>query len=450
MQTIKENTSQTNALSNSIVSPDNLKVCKDKLRAKLKNPGTINVSSTKNNVHSGSKKASPLNNPICKIDSVHSELDIKEDPIYESPTETTNYEQNNYDSTNPQQNYYYVIPHNPGISGESQNAPLVQTNTFVQEMTPQVPAQAYYVLPGAQPNYVMQNSPANLLSATEQQPQSVFQQHQSVYQSQSCSPMMMTQSYVNNVNCVSYGGHVIAAVQPSSIAPRSSMMNSQNPISTSKSQNRLLAPQPKSSYPNYPRGAVIRSSNPPVRGACNRPANPRGFIARGMGPRMGSRMSNPQSVQAAPRQRTPQISNTEKSSGQKTTSLIVLSDDDDEIEMIITEKTPDTASAVEKSTPRKTIDQSRQKPRITSDITLASSKNIIPPQIIQRMSQGGISITPIKNTPPPQANANTQLVVVVNETGSHYALALPNGSKLILTPEQVAQIRASNGGKLIL
>ncbi|XP_020297135.1 uncharacterized protein LOC109861754 isoform X2 [Pseudomyrmex gracilis] len=422
MQTIKENTSQTNAQSNRIVSPDNLKIW--------------------------NKKTSPPNNPICKIDSVHSELDIKEDPIYESAAETTNYEQNSYDPMNPQQNYYYVIPHNPGISGESQNAPLVQTNTFVQEMTPQVPAQAYYVLPGAQPNYVMQNSSANLLSATEQQP--VFQQHQSVYQSQSCSPMMVTQSYVNNVNCMSYGGHVIASVQPSSIAPRSPMINSQNSIPTSKPQNRLLAPQPKLSYPNYPRGAVIRSSNPPVRGACNRPANPRGFVARGMGPR--SRMSNPQSVQAAPRQQTPQISITEKSSGQKTTSLIVLSDDDDEIEMIITEKTPpDTASAVEKSTSRKTVDQqSRQKPRITSDITLASSKSIIPPQIIQRMSQGGISITPIKNTPPPQANTNTQLVVVVNETGSHYALALPNGSKLILTPEQVAQIRASNGGKLIL
>lgn len=97
------------------------------------------------------------------------------------------------------------------------------------------------------------------------------------------------------------------------------------------------------------------------------------------------------------------------------------------------------------------VNQPKQKPVITSDITVASAKDVIPPQIIQRMSQGGISITPIKNTPPsPTTNTNTQLVVVVNETGNHYALALPNGSKLILTPEQVAQIRASNGGKLIL
>ncbi|XP_011859935.1 PREDICTED: putative uncharacterized protein DDB_G0287457, partial [Vollenhovia emeryi] len=146
-----------------------------------------------------------------------------------------------------------------------------------------------------------------------------------------------------------------------------------------------------------------------------------------------------------------------ENSGQKVTSLIMLSDSDDEIEMIVMEKTPTTSA--EKATPanrarlsesQRAANQSRQKPTITSDITVPSTKGILSPQIIQRMSQGGISITPVKNNPPSTTNANTQLVVVVNETGSHYALALPNGSKLILTPEQVAQIRASNGGKLIL
>lgn len=136
-------------------------------------------------------------------------------------------------------------------------------------------------------------------------------------------------------------------------------------------------------------------------------------------------------------------------SGQKTTSLIVLSDSDDEIEMIITEKTgPETETTKTKTVPRR--NQIQKKTTVTSDITVAKPKSAIPPQIMQRMSQGGISITPVKPAQPAVQNTSTQLVVVVNETGSHYALALPNGSKLILTPEQVAQIRASNGGKLIL
>ncbi|KAJ8686886.1 hypothetical protein QAD02_022680 [Eretmocerus hayati] len=75
----------------------------------------------------------------------------------------------------------------------------------------------------------------------------------------------------------------------------------------------------------------------------------------------------------------------------------------------------------------------------------------LPIELLQRVNEGGISISPIKPAPAPIITAqSTQIVVVVNETGSHYALALPNGSKLILTPEQVAQIRASNGGKLVL
>ena len=137
-------------------------------------------------------------------------------------------------------------------------------------------------------------------------------------------------------------------------------------------------------------------------------------------------------LQIAPRMPAPNSKSAQTKSttaqGQQATSLIVLSDSDDEVEMIVTEKSAKTAPA-----------PAQKKPIA------------IPPELMQRMSEGGISISPIKPAQPAAtANQNTQLVVVVNETGSHYALALPNGSKLILTPEQVAQIRASNGGKLVL
>lgn len=124
--------------------------------------------------------------------------------------------------------------------------------------------------------------------------------------------------------------------------------------------------------------------------------------------------------------------------GTKTTSLIVLSDSDDEIEMIIEEKAP-------------TITTNRNILPKPSPQPIQPKKPQLPAELVQRMSEGNISISPIKPAQPAvSVSPSTQLVVVVNETGSHYALALPNGSKLILTPEQVAQIRASNGGKLVL
>ncbi|KAI4479552.1 hypothetical protein M0804_010949 [Polistes exclamans] len=125
----------------------------------------------------------------------------------------------------------------------------------------------------------------------------------------------------------------------------------------------------------------------------------------------------------------------------KTTSLIILSDSDDEIE-ILNEKIDDNENSKKNKTLSKPI-------TVPDDIANSSLKNIIPQEFMQRINQGCISITPIKPTQQTQS-APTQLVVVVNETGNYYALALPNGSKLILTPEQVAQIRASNGGKLVL
>ncbi|XP_043488489.1 serine/threonine-protein kinase pakD-like isoform X2 [Polistes fuscatus] len=124
----------------------------------------------------------------------------------------------------------------------------------------------------------------------------------------------------------------------------------------------------------------------------------------------------------------------------KFTSLIILSDSDDEIE-ILNEKIDN-----ENNEKEKTLSESITVP---DDIANSSLKNIIPQEFMQRINQGCISITPIKSTQQTQSTP-TQLVVVVNETGNYYALALPNGSKLILTPEQVAQIRASNGGKLVL
>jgi len=348
---------------------------------------------------------------------VHSELDIKdENPMYESNT-TNHYEQISYGPANSQQNYYYVMPQNSGI---------VTQGAIIQGIAPQAPHAAYYM----QQPYIMQSPRGKYLSAQQQQP---------VYQQQ--GPPMMVQPYVNNANYITY------ATQPQTeymIAPgpMTNQPNPQNPgHRVPRPQNRYnqnnkhATPRQNSQHLN---GATIRNNSTPVRGNSQRPVNSK----KGDVPlsRARRKISQPSSTE---------------NSGQKVTSLIVLSDSDDEIEMIIMEKNP--TNTTEKTIPtrarssesQKIANQSKQKPTITSDITVPSTKSILSPQIIQRMSQGGISITPVKNNPPP-TNTNTQLVVVVNETGSHYALALPNGSKLILTPEQVAQIRASNGGKLIL
>lgn len=370
----------------------------------------------------------PSTDTICKIESVksvHSELDIKdESPMYESnPTITSHYEQSSYGPVNPQQNYYYVMPQNPET---------VPQGPIVQGVMSQTPPGAYYMRP-----YIMQ-TPRNKFLPSEHQQQPIYRQQ---------SPqIMITQSYINNSSYVPY------VTQPQAQYPQAALQpNLQNPLySVPKPQNRhsqnnkSATPRQNSQHPN---GAATKNNSTPVRGRCQRSANSK--VVKGDVP--------PQPL-SKPRRRPSQISSTENNK-QKVTSLIMLSDSDDEIEMIIMEKeTPTTIAEKASSTDRvrklesqRIAIQSKQKPTITSDITVPSTKGILSPQIIQRMSQGGISITPVKNNPPsPTTNANTQLVVVVNETGSHYALALPNGSKLILTPEQVAQIRASNGGKLIL
>ncbi|KYQ46257.1 hypothetical protein ALC60_14679 [Trachymyrmex zeteki] len=428
VQNITENTAQSNVASD--VSHPNAKIIKDKLKDKLKDNkpenaaasqilGNTVTSATQSNTN---KREVPSMDTICKIESVksvHSELDIKDEgPVYESNPNATSqqYEQSNYEPTNPQQKYYYMVPPNPG---------MVPQGAIIQGAVTQAPHATYYM----QQPYIIQAPQGKYLPPPQQQQQFVYQQQ---------SPQIMAPPYVNNTNYVSY---VAVATQPQTeymVAPglMTNQPNSQNPIHCApRLQNRHIQnnrqPAPRQNLQHL-NGTIIRST--PVRG--QRPTNSKNV---------------PLSRQ---RQKTSQTSSTENSS-QKVTSLIMLSDSDDEIEMIIMEKTPNTsektsANRARLSESQRIANQFRQKPTITSDITVPSTKGILSPQIIQRMSQGGISITPVKNNPPPTTNPNTQLVVVVNETGSHYALALPNGSKLILTPEQVAQIRASNGGKLIL
>jgi len=395
------------------------------------------------------KKRSVLSDTICKIESVssvHSELNIEADVIFETNS-TAHYQQSNYDSTNTQQDYYYVVSQNPEIMQDviPQGIPIMQqtSSTIVQQIvSPQLQQDHYVGTPVAQPNYVIQSP--NFLP--------IAQQQQSVFSQQSPRLITTTQPYINNAN---YIPQVIATAQSQVeyVVASGSMPNPQNPVfctSRSLDKHKQNNRQPRREKIST-RGASPRATNPALISHVpqQRAPNSTPLTKQRIVPQAASAKSK---VKAANMEKTPPKT---ENSGQKTTSLIMLSDSDDEIEMIITEKT--NANMEKKTSSERTlisqrnIAQSKQKPTVMSDIAIDSTKSVIPPQIIQRMSQGGISITPIKSSPPPSAsNGNTQLVVVVNETGSHYALALPNGSKLILTPEQVAQIRASNGGKLIL
>ncbi|CAK9795675.1 Uncharacterized protein KIAA2026 [Anthophora plagiata] len=407
------------------------------LKSKLKNlvkPETSNSNTTVED-HDAVVK-NELTEPVlstetsCKVEnvaSVHSELDIKDEgPIYDyaGPID------NSY-ITNPNPNYlmlktdptnYYVMQPNPPTVIQ-QNA-IMQPSPIVSNIVP--PFQQGYYVQGGQ-NYVIQSPQSGFLPPQHFQPQG--------------PQMMAPQQFVNHSGYVPY----MVAAQPQHGYITTEQMISQNsslPIYNSPAsvtrppQNRY--PVSRQNYP-HPNGAVIRSSMP-IRGNTPRASNARVTKNPQQQRNTPVRMQKPRKVHASA-----------ENTSQKTTSLIVISDSDDEIEMIITEKTgPETETEKARTTPKRNDNVLiKQKPTVTSNVTIASTKGVIPPQIIQRMNQGGISITPVK-PPPSIQNTNTQLVVVVNETGSHYALALPNGSKLILTPEQVAQIRASNGGKLIL
>ncbi|XP_043790554.1 putative uncharacterized protein DDB_G0282133 isoform X2 [Apis laboriosa] len=414
-----------------------IQICKPKKSINSKSSNNNIEENQKAMVENNSKEIVPSTEINCKVEnvaSVHSELDIKDEgPIYDSvPNQIDNNYATNFNSNyvmlkadhNPM-NYYVMQPNSTTVV--SQNA-IVQSGPVVSSIIP--PIQHGYYVQGAQ-NYIIQNPQSNFVPSQPFQPQ---------------GPQMITpQQFVSHPGYVPY---MVSTAQPgyattdSQIISQDISQNTSFPVHpnpaplTRPSQNRYSIP--RQNYP-HPNGAVIRSSMP-IRGNISRSNNSRTTKNIQQQRNTTIRMQKP---------KKPQTSS--ENTGQKTTSLIVLSDSDDEIEMIITEKTShNPESDGEKTkTSRKNTMQARQKPMVTSDLTIKPTKGTIPPQIIQRMNQGGISITPVKPTPPVQ-NTNTQLVVVVNETGSHYALALPNGSKLILTPEQVAQIRASNGGKLIL
>ncbi|CAL7937689.1 unnamed protein product [Xylocopa violacea] len=388
---------------------------------------TTTVQNQKAVVESNRDETVPSTEMSWKLEnvaSVHSELDIKDEgPIYDSvPTQFDNSYTTTVNSNyvmvktehNPM-NYYVMQPNPTAIVPQTT---IMQTGPVVSNIIPPI-QQGYYVQGGQ--NYIIQSPQTSFVPSQPLQPQ---------------GPQMITpQQFVGHPGYVPY---MVTTAQshPGYITTDHQIVSpqiSQNP-SFSVHPNSISAQRlPRARQPLLrqqhppPNGAVIRSSMP-IRGNTSRTSN------AGLQRNVQRQRSVPGRVQKPKKATTPS-----ENTGQKTTSLIVLSDSDDEIEMIITEK-----SELEKtSTPRRTTAQTRQKPTVTSDVTVTPPKNSIPPQIIQRMHQGGISITPIKSTPPVQ-NTGTQLVVVVNETGSHYALALPNGSKLILTPEQVAQIRASN------
>lgn len=209
-------------------------------------------------------------------------------------------------------------------------------------------------------------------------------------------------------------------------------------------QRPMMRMPPRIIYPRSvsPRGrAAVRNSYPNVARHSAPPRYPNPQTGpRPMAQQRGvahPRMTNQRGGRVHNRPQAPPATQTSKP-----TSLIVLSDSDDEIEMIVYEKSTSTLTKTTNTSPAVA-----QKSNVTPTRTSTS----VPQQVMQRMSQGGISITPLsKPRSAPAATPPPKVVVVVNETGSHYALVLPNGSKLILTPEQVAQIRASNGGKLSL
>lgn len=396
----------------------------------------------------------PSTNPICKIDSVHSEIDIKDEvatPNIDLPQNANNYNLNmqpgGYVVVKTEQGpmtNYYLMPQTTPVPG------IIQQSTIMPNVVPQV-QQGYYVQSGQ--NYIVQapHQQANFLTTP-----TLHQQHSQTMIAPQPQPRPQLLQHTVAHNYLPMPGYVVHPPTMSPPGPRGFIVNPNarphfmpaNAVRMANQFNaRHRAPLVGNGTP-FPHGAVIRSSVP-LRGNTARNNRPKSKL---LTPRvLAPHQHHPRLPQN--NKRVPRVHNAGKNATQNTTSLIVLSDSDDEIEMIITEKTKPAkvASTVNIASQETVLVQTPQKPVVTSHVTLTPNNSILPPQIMQRMSQGGISITPVK-TQQTQAfqNPNTQLVVVVNETGSHYALSLPNGSKLILTPDQVAQIRASNNGKLML
>ncbi|XP_074108170.1 uncharacterized protein LOC141533287 isoform X2 [Cotesia typhae] len=390
-----------------------------------------------------------------KIESVHSVLDIKDEgPIMDSQPEpvSTGMHQNYVlvNAGNGPVNYVVMPPENPSLIPQS---PMIS-------VIPQVPMHSGYYMHNPT-GYLIPNQPMSNHMHSYGEPSNLqMNQHMVIQQNtnympphnnympyhQMRAPMysnryqgpMMNQPGVNQPN-MNHGINQPAVNNQ----PRINQPAMERPLPRVV-QNRPVTLPPRARHPD---GAVIRSTVPfrPVY----RPAVTPTLRARLAAPRNPNQQQSVRHIQ--PR---PTLQKNNPPSKGKTTSLIVLSDSDDEIEMIITEK-PGTANSTtpQKPGPKNTVQKkviSRTGSTNSGSASKANpvtNKSGLTPQIIERMNQGGISITPVKPKSPAKTSpiSATQLVVVVNETGSHYALALPNGSKLILTPEQVAQIRASNG-----
>lgn len=392
------------------------------------------------------ERKSTDNTFICKVESVHSELDIKyEGPIYQ-------FQRNN--SSSAQQNNGSTIQ-TPTIRAAGH--PRLVRPTRAPTLPNQVPP-GYYVQPPQ--NYVDPRAvrygygpqARGTLPYAYQQPGAHPPPPRGYsVQTRYWAPPNFQQLPPGAFPAGVRGGYPVqgGVSQPNRHqGPSTTLYGARLP--TQSSQNRMLAPRSMAMqntilrYPSRPRAPLNQVPQAPRR----------------YNPRPAPPQRTPTTRAAVPNRPTPRTPEAKKPVT-KSTSLILLSDSDDEIEMIVPEKqsvktpiaqnrtTPQVNNKTPTSPPRP-----KSKPVVTSQITVSKPNELLSPQMLQRMSQGGISITPVKpaasKQKSPETAQGTKLVVVVNETGSHYALALPNGSKLILTPEQVAQIRASNGGKLVL
>lgn len=322
------------------------------------------------------------------VDSVHSELDIKdEDPILDSTSSEYRNDCNMNDVN-------YIMQPTPASLGISQQNSFIQQNSLISNIMP--PFQHSYYMQKVQ-DYVVY----------DQQP-SFIPLQQPIIQQIPC--IIASQQFVNHST---YSPYIINPMKPQSDILNTNLpgyktenMNLIVPVESNQTINKVL--QKKTSTLQSDFGTTKHNFTQ------ERVQNSKLQSSKNFKLNTGTLKENP-------------------------TSLIILSDSDDEIEILAEKNT---------STSKTSTNQQYETPTVSNNMTNLS-KITIPQEIIKRINQGGITITPIKQ-PTPTQTTGTQLVVVVNETGNYYALALPNGSKLILTPEQVAQIRASNGGKLIL
>lgn len=161
--------------------------------------------------------------------------------------------------------------------------------------------------------------------------------------------------------------------------------------------------------------------------------------------------------------------NTPKSSPAKVNNIssIVYLSDDDEIEIIEPVlKTPNNSpSKLLVNRPNITITPVKKTPQLP--VTPPQTRPVLEPNLIKHFSRKGVDIfldprssrdsnhtstTSPSSTKTSSSNiksSNDKLIIVNTDTGSHYALLKPDGSKVILTQNQLATLRAQNGGTLL-